>query len=146
MPGWRRIVLPLSIVLNLFLMAVIGGTLWHNRRPLPPGSPLARALANAEAILPPEDAAKFGAVLRRDAPSFMDAAQKLRDARQELNRELGADPFDKDGARLALAAWQVAWDQFLSDFRGPLMDALAQVSADGRRKLIAARNASRADP
>ncbi len=143
-PKWRRIALPISIVLNLFLIAVIGGHMLHFRfRQAHFDSPLARALAHAEAVLPAADAAKFGGIIRRDAPHYMDAARQLGEARKELDRQILAEPFDKDGMRRALNVWSTAWDRFLSDFSDPLIEALGEVSPEGRRKLIAERRAER---
>jgi uncharacterized membrane protein len=145
MPKWRRIALPVSIVLNLFLVALIGGHLLHNRARVDVHfvSPLVRALARAEANLPPPDAEKFGAVMRRGAPHYMAAARQLEEARQELARQAAADPFDQEGARRALAAWAKAWDQFLSDFSNTLVEALAEISPESRRKLVTERQAQR---
>jgi uncharacterized membrane protein len=140
MPGWRRIALPASIVLNLFLIALIGGHLVRNRLyDVNSETPLVRALARAEATLPPRDAAAFGAVMRRDLPRFAAAEKQLTDARQELRRQITAEQFNEAGVRQALDGWQAAWNRFFNDFSNPLVDALAQVSPEGRHKLVAAR-------
>jgi uncharacterized membrane protein len=136
--GWRRFALPISLGLNLFLLALIGGHLlsaYENTS----GLPLGRALMRAEASLSPEDAAAFRAVMQRDAPRYMEAARQLKDARQNLNREITADRFDPAGTRKALTAWRVASNHFLDEFGGTLIDALTRVSPEGRRKLVAAR-------
>jgi len=136
---WRQVALPASVILNLFLLAVIAGHVWHARfRAEIPGSGvvLARALARAEAILPPQDGAAFGSVIRRDAPRFAGSIVQLRRARQELDRQIVAEPFDPKAARQALRGTETAWDHFLDDFGDTLIDALGQVSPEGRRKLI----------
>ncbi len=137
---WRRIALPASIILNLFLIALIVGHLWYGPGRFnfagERGMPLARALARAEALLPPKDAAAFGAVIRRDEPQLEKSIAELRSARLELDRQIVADPFDPQATRKALLATETAWDHFVDDFSGTLVDALAQVSPDGRRKLI----------
>jgi uncharacterized membrane protein len=137
---WRRIALPVSIVLNLFFVALIGGYVLHHRGERLAGeTPLMRALARAEASLPPRDATAFGAVIRRDAPQYSDALKRLDVARQELRREITAEQFDEAGVRQALAGWQTAWNSFFEKFSNTLVDALAQVSPGGRRRLIAER-------
>jgi uncharacterized membrane protein len=137
MPRWRRIVLPASIILNLFLLAVIGGHIWHaHTQGTGFRMPLARVLEHAEEILGPQDAAAFGAVMRRDSSHYADAAQKLREARRELDRQIVAQPFNPAATRHALADTQAAWSHFLDDFSGTLVDSLSQVSPEGRRKLI----------
>ena len=137
-PRWRRIALPASIILNLFLVAVIGGHVWHARsRNDTIGVPLARAISRAEEVLPPQDAAAFGAVMRRDATHYAATAQRLKDARDELNRQLVAEPFDPEATRRALQGLETAWAHFLNDFSGTLIEGLSQVSPEGRRKLLA---------
>lgn len=85
-PLWRRIALPASIVVNLFLVALIGGHLLRaHRSEASSETPLARALARAEARLPSKDAAAFGAVIRRDASHYAEAQKWLIEARQELH-------------------------------------------------------------
>jgi uncharacterized membrane protein len=145
--GWRRAALPVSLLLNLFLIALIGGHLLRrhvNESGL--GSvPLARALANAQANLSPGDAAAFTAVLRRDAPRYTEAGREVGAARRTLERQLLAQPFDQKAAHQALVAWQASWNHFLDDFGGTLIDALAQVSPQGRERLIEARRRARPD-
>ena len=138
-PRWRRIALPASILLNLFLVAVIGGHMWRVRgHEAAFATPMARVLARAEASLPAQDAAKFGAVIRRDAQRYADAQKRLLDARLELRRQITADQFNQEDVRRALATWQAAWNAFFDDFGNTLVEALAQVSPDGRHKLAAA--------
>jgi uncharacterized membrane protein len=146
-PGWRRIALPVSIVLNLFLIAVIGGHILHVRvrlRESHVDTPLARALANAESILPASDAEKFRAVIRRDAPHYMDAAHQLGEARQEVERQILAEPFDQERVNRALAGWEAAWNRFFGEFNNTLVEALAEISPEGRRQLVAKRREERA--
>jgi uncharacterized membrane protein len=104
--------------------------------------PLARALARIETSLPPQDAAAFLSAMRLNAPRYLDAAQRLREARREVGRQIAAEPFDEAAVKQALVAWQAAWNGFIDDFSGPLVDALAQISTEGRRKLIAERRAA----
>jgi uncharacterized membrane protein len=132
-----KVVLAVSILLNLFLVAVIGGHVIHARnRGDTMGMPLARAMLRAQAILPRKDAMAFGAVIRRDAPRFGGSWEKLRDTRQELDRQIGAEPFDPAATRQALKATQLAWDRFLDQFGDTLVDGLTQISSEGRHKLL----------
>ncbi len=138
MSRWRRIALPVSIVLNLFLIAMIGGHVLRLRSyELNTGTLWARALARAEARLPRKDAAAFSAVIRRDAPNYAEAQQRIVEARQELRRRIAAEPFDQQAVREALATWRAAWNAFFDRFGNTLVDAVAQVSPEGRRKLVA---------
>lgn len=147
-PDWRWLALALSLVCNVFLAAVIAGHFMSPRvRPVRVAigaTPMARALARATAVLPPKDAASFRAVIEREKPQYSQAAIEVGEARAALERDIAADPFDPKAARQALAAWRVSWDRFIDDFSGPMMDALATVSPQGRRSLVAQRRERRA--
>ncbi|KHK00899.1 periplasmic heavy metal sensor [Desulfovibrio sp. TomC] len=137
---WRRIVLPCSLLLNLFLVAVIGGRLLYGRAERLDGTGmLSRLQARAEAVLPSAEAQAFKAVITRDLPRFSPTWQQVGATRAELARQVAADPYDKIATGRALGAWITAWDGFAAEFGNTLVDALAQVSPEGRRKLIAGR-------
>ena len=142
--NWRRIALPVSVVLNLFLIALVAGHLWR-RYEAPVGMPgLVRALAHAEAILSPSDAAAFGAVFRRDAPRYQAAARQFAEAREALERQITTEPYNQEAVRRALAAWQVSWDHFLANINDTLVEALGQISPEGRKELIEQRHRAEA--
>src|SRR5262249_58283768 len=93
-PAWRRVALPVSLALNLFLVAVIGGHLvrLHQIAVAPATSLFARAIANAEASLSKADAARFAAVMGRDEPRYSQAVQQLAQARAQFQRRLTPPP------------------------------------------------------
>jgi|KBSSwiStaDraftv2_1062776.scaffolds.fasta_scaffold00363_8 uncharacterized membrane protein len=139
---WRRFALPISILLNLFLVALIGGHLLRHRSyDVAAGSPsLPRILANAQASLSAPDAATFGTVMRRDAPRYLESAQQLVQARAALEHQITAQPFDAVAAKEAFARWQATANRFLADVGDPLIEALSEVSPEGRQRLIASRH------
>lgn len=143
---WRRAALPASVVLNLFLLALIGGHALHHgfgaeTRP----ASFHAALERAERVLPPRDAAAFGATIRQDGPKYAQAAQQLTEARQALAQQIASDPFDKEATARAFANWRASWDHFTEQLSGTLVDALSKVSPEGRRKLVSERR-SRPEP
>ena len=142
--GRRRFALPISLLLNLFLIAIIGGHVWrHHGYDLGTGSPsLPRILANAQESLAAPDAAAFGAIMRRDAPRYLESARKLAEARNALERQIVADPYDTVATQRSFAVWQASATQFLSDISDPLIEALGHVSPEGRQKLVASRHRS----
>lgn len=143
----QRILLTVSLVLNLFLAGLIGGHLLRTRAQGPLArTPFARILASAEAKLSAHDAAAFQAVMQRDAPRFAASGRDLRQARQALRRDIVTEPFDQAAVRRDLTAWEAAWNRFMTDFSGPLVEALGQVSPEGRRKLVAARRDGETEP
>jgi hypothetical protein len=106
MRSWSWIALLGSIVLNLFLVALIGGHLPQQRSAdvSTGGSLFPHALASAEASLSPSDAAAFDTVVRRDAPHDAQAAKQLEEARSKLDGLVVAEPFNQEEVRQALAA------------------------------------------
>jgi hypothetical protein len=140
--SWQRFALPLSLLLNLFLTAIIGGHLLRHRGyEAGTRSPsLPRMLTNAQASLSAPDAAAFGEVMRRDAPRYAESARKLGEARTALERQIAADPYDAAATKQAFVAWQASSAHFLSDVSDPLIEALGQVSPEGRQKLVASRH------
>jgi uncharacterized membrane protein len=142
----RRVALAVSIVVNFFLLAIVVGHLLRARPQTRAGLPLARALAAAEASLPPADSVRFSAVLRRDAPKYAEAEHQLVEARRELAKQMTADNFDPEKARAAFAKWRVAWNRFLDDFSGTLVDAVGEISPAGRRQLATERKGAFATP
>jgi uncharacterized membrane protein len=134
---WWRIVLPASLVLNLFFAALISGHVVRAYKAEDKfGTPLGRALERAEASLPPRDAAAFRATLERGAPQYGQDLRDLAEARRALNRQVTAETFDRDATRQALKGWETAWSRFVDDFADSFVDALGGISSEGRHKLV----------
>jgi uncharacterized membrane protein len=139
---WRRGALPLSLILNLFLIALIGGYWLRNElpgsRPALQAAPIGRVLAGLEGRLSPTDAAALRAAMARGAPSLAPASQRLLQARIDLTRQITAERVDREATRRAFLAWRASWDEVIEDLSDPLTDALAQISPEGRRQLVLA--------
>lgn len=146
----RWLALSLSLVCNVFLAAVIAGHFLSRRVEIfsvpPGGTPLARALERTQAVLSAKDAATFRMVLERDKPRYARAAIQVAIARGALEREIAAQPFDPRAASQALALWRTSWNGFVDDFSGPLIEALAAISPQGRSRLVIARRAREQRP
>jgi len=139
-PARPWLALALSTVLNLFLLGIIAGHfLGRGGSREIAVTPMARAVERAEAELGPADAAAFRAALDRGGPRYAQSAALVASARRELARQIAAQPFDPRATSQALAVWRTSWDRFVGDFSGPLIDALAAISPQGRRRLVDAR-------
>jgi uncharacterized membrane protein len=134
-----RLALSLSLILNLFFVAVIAGHFLrhevHRSAPSAAASPLARV----EAELDARDAARFEAAIGRGGVGLAAAAQQMAAARRALSQQLVAEPFDARAARQALDAWRISWNTFMTQLSGPLIDALSSISPAGRRRLVKER-------
>ena len=145
--GWRRTVLAASLVLNLFLAAVVVGHLLRADIDARGGATLlARGIAQAMSSLSTRDAAAFTAALRQDAPQYREAAKQLAEARLNLEHQITADRFDPAAVQAALAAWQAKWNRFMDGFGPTLVDALGQISPAGRQNLVAERRQANPGP
>jgi len=126
-----------SLALNLFLGAVVGGQLLNHRKEEGPRRPLVAAmLQEAEGRLAPADAARFHAVMERQAPAYMGAAMALSRARAAVNQAILAEPYDPAAVRAAIGTWRADWIGFTGSFTDTLVDALAELSPDGRRRIV----------
>ena len=139
---WLRIALPISLVLNMFLLAFVGGQMLRATPEVPRGDdPLARILAVAEATLPASDARSFRETLLKEEPRYARAVRKVTEARQEMLKQMSADPYDPVATLAALSAMQSAWTEFMDAIGGPLVDAIGQISPEGRRTVVADQKA-----
>jgi uncharacterized membrane protein len=147
--GLRRFALPASVVLNLFLIALISGHLLrrdaHQASLASAPIPLARALATVQSTLSPADAAAFGSVMRRESPNVAESVRQIAEARRALGRQIVAEPYDAKATRDAMAAWQASWNHFFEQVSTPLVDALGQISPEGRQKLVDERRKARSE-
>ena len=139
---WLRIALPISLVLNMFLLAFVGGQMLRATPEVPRrDDPLARILAVAEATLPASDARSCRETLLKEEPRYARAVRKVTEARQEMLKQMSADPYDPVATLAALSAMQSAWTEFMDAIGGPLVDAIGQISPEGRRTVVADQKA-----
>ena len=139
---WRRAALTASVLLNLFLLALIAGHLLGNGVYQGEGAVIARALTNAQRSLAPNDATAFRDVMTREAPQFAAAARTLQASRSVLAHRISAPSFDRAQTEAALARWRQDWMRFTGDFSGPLLDALGRLTPQGRHALLEERRRS----
>ncbi len=134
------ILFPASVILNVFLVAIIAGHLL--RRPATePGSDslMARAMANVEANLSAADADAFRSTIRSNAGRYSHAAADLAHARGEIEKQVAREPFDAAATKQAVSNWRDSWGHFLDDFEDTFVEALGKISPEGRHKLIEQR-------
>jgi hypothetical protein len=77
--------------------------------------------------------------MRRDAPRYLESARKLVEARVHFERQITAQPYDAQATKQAFLIWQASADRFLAQISDPLVEALGQISPEGRQKLVASR-------
>jgi len=142
--GWRRVAVAASVALNLFLLAYNGASITHLATTVGSSRPMfTTVLTQAESRLSPDDAARFRAVMTREAPHYIAEAQQLGLYRDGIIRIILSEPFDPAAARSEISAWREAWFGFTKTFGDALVDAMSQISPQGRRELLASIDATR---
>jgi hypothetical protein len=61
----------------------------------------------------------------------------------EARNSAPTEPYNADTVRQAFANWQTSWNKFLDAAAGTLVEALGQVSPEGRQRLVAERKKAR---
>ena len=79
--------------------------------------------------------------LLKEEPRYAQAVTKVIQARQEMLKQMSADPYDPVATLTALSAMQSAWTEFMDAIGGPLVDAIGQLSPEGRRGVVADQKA-----
>lgn len=139
----RRWLLAGSLLLNLFLVAAVGGQ--YLRHHAGNGPVLMRVLQHVTSRLDAQDADAFRTVLRREAPRYAQAQENLARARAEIDRQLLAPHFDPEATRAAMQQWRGAWTVFVGTFSDALVEAMGRLSPQGRRALVDAAPHQRPD-
>lgn len=126
-----------SLILNVsFFTAAIGRAVHSSLEPPRQQSTFGSVLTQARAVLSPNDLKAFLAAIHRDAPDFDEADGKLAEARRTVLLQIASPRFDQSATRSALINLRARWTTFSDEFREPLIQALAEVSPDGRRRLV----------
>lgn len=139
-PPARTALLWLSLVLNAFLVALLGAHLLRAPAPHPHHGPEA-VIARMAAVLPPADAARFQADMARGRDAYRSARARLEQAHAAFVATIAHQPYDAAASRAALATWRADLQEFTARFGDSLVTALADVSPAGREKLAALEQA-----
>lgn len=139
---WRTRLLFLSFAVNLITIPVAAGHFFYHRRfppPLPGGPPRPAIMFQHISIpLAPSDKAKMLTAVEPHFEEIEVARIHMEAARAAMLRAIGSDPFDPDALQAAMHNWQSAWKVWSDDFGDAFLEAVKQVSADGRQKLATA--------
>lgn len=131
---WRTRLLWTSLGFNLFAAALI--TAPHLSHRHPPGPPdFDTIIARVARSLPPTDIGAFRAAMDRGRPDFDTGRIHLAEIRLQVARTLASPAFDPAAARIAFQAMRQQLRDGSERFDEHLIDALANVSPQGRAKL-----------
>ena len=131
---WRSRVLWLSLAANLFLAALAGAPHLMPRRP--PGPPGFDGLVERMARqMPDTDADTFRHAMDRERPWYDISRRSLEEARAQIGRSIGQDPFDPVATRTAMTDMQDRLRESSQRFDESLVAALASLSPQARTSL-----------
>nr|WP_272874872.1 periplasmic heavy metal sensor [Roseomonas marmotae] len=126
-----KVALGASLALNL----VFAGMMFWPQPGRPSG---VRGLqARMERVLSPRDRETFRQVMEANRPRWEPAQRAMRQARPEVRRAMGAEPFSEEALRAAMAAGRERWFSFSEAYEDSLAQATGAISPDGRRRLLA---------
>lgn len=127
-----------SIVLNVFLLAAMGGSAYvvnqHCKPKSPP--PMASTWDQATKAMPPETRARIKGLIKQSALNGEEDMNKARDLRAEAARLAATDPYEP--ARIAALSEEARSyeDQARAKVERALIEGMAALSPD-ERKLVA---------
>lgn len=138
---WRTRLLFLSFAVNLITIPIAAApyVISHPLPPMPavPGGP-GRPVVMFDRIaksLSDEDHEKFIGVVEPHYEEIDVARARMEAARAAMLRAIGRTPYDPETLRTAMRAWQVAWKAWSDDFGGAFLEAVGEISPDGRQRL-----------
>lgn len=146
-PGRLRVILAVSIALNLFLVALVGAQRWRAAQVQRVGTPAAslvegRGIRDPEgtlqefvARLAPDDAAILQGAARARLGELLNARRDFVAAVQRTREEIGRDPVDPTALREAMAEARRQRQRFGPLLEAILLDAVPRMTPEGRRAL-----------
>ncbi len=146
-PSRLRVILAVSIALNLFLVALVGAQRWRavqvQRMAMPAHSLVeGRGIADPEgtlqeflARLSPDDAAILQGAVRARLGDLLNARRDYVLAVARAREEIARDPVDPAAVREAIAEARRQRQRFGPLLEGILLDAVPRMTPEGRRAL-----------
>jgi len=143
--GRLRVILAVSIALNLFLVALVGAQRWRAVQRM---ATSVSGLIEAQGMHDPEGTLQdFVARLSRDDAAILQSAARARmgellkarrdfvAAVQRTRAEIARDPVDPTGVREAISEARRQRQRFGPLLEGILLDAVPRMTPEGRRAL-----------
>jgi uncharacterized membrane protein len=92
-------------------------------------------LAAIEAKLSAEDARAFDQAIRPNTAEYIEALERVLQARRRVDDVLAAEPYSAASLQAAIDAWREDWQTFVLGFSHSFVHALTEISPAGRRQL-----------
>ena len=129
-----RVLMPLSLALNVFLVIVLVMTLDGDHKGPPPPPPMAMIERMAD-MLSPADAAILREALAGQEPILKADEASMREVPDRIRAALEAQPFVADALRAAFAEGRKARERMDNALEQALIEAVSRMSKQGRAAL-----------
>lgn len=140
---WIGPALLISLVLNLFLVALIAASFFMHR---PPGrlgawdptavpSPFFKMLHRNSSDLPKEDRAAVRDIMVSEFPSIRPYFLKIEEARLELADVMAVEPYDREKLREVFVRLDTAQADMISATRDAMINGFAEMKPEQRKRI-----------
>ncbi len=141
---WALFGIGFSIVLNIFLLGFVLAQLWiGHAQPAPEALAPRDILRQLADQLPAADTEHLRRAFASRLPELVSARREVRAASERAHADVGAVPFDAAKLRADLDATRAARDKLRPLIEQALLEALPQMSEEGRKTLSTYRLARR---
>lgn len=137
---WALLAIGFSVALNIFFLGFLLVQLWSSH-----AQPAPEALAPREILrqlaeqLPASDARHLRRAFADRLPELVRVRREARAANEQVRADIGAVPFDSEKLRADFEATRTAREKLRPLIEQALLEALPQMSEEGRKILSHAR-------
>ena len=136
---WRTRLLFVSFAVNLLLIPIAGARFWMRPPPLTPGLPRTEmVIDHMTRGLQADDANRFRMTMEEHIGEIEAARIRMLAARGAMARAIGRSPYDPAAVQASMLTWQSTWNKWSEALGQGMLDALPNLSEEGRQTLAAA--------
>ena len=136
---WALLAIGFSVALNIFLVGFLLAQLWSSPAPEPEALAPREILRQLAKQLPPADAEHLRRAFASRAPELVRTRREVRAASEQVRADIGATPFETTKLRADFEAMRIARERLRPLIEQALLEALPQMSEEGRTILSHAR-------
>lgn len=141
---WALLAIGFSVALNIFLVGFVLAQLWSGHAHSPPEALAPREILRQLAEqLRPADAEHLRRAFASRLPDLVRVRREARAANEQVRADIGAVPFDAEKLRANFEATRAAREKVRLLIEQALLEALPQISEEGRKTLSTYRLARR---
>ena len=141
---WTLLAIGFSVALNIFLVGFLLAQLWSSHaQPVAEGLPAREVLRQLAQQLPAADAEHLRRAFASRLPDLVRVRREARVSNEQVRADIGAVPFDAKKLSANFEATRAAREKVRLLIEQALLEALPQMSEEGRKTLSTYRLARR---